>query len=590
MNKPQQRISLPPATGIGQGIAACSPQGQHAAIYHKGAVKNSMSVSELLLFLVKLLAGTGVFLVGVQLLTTNIEQLATGSIKDLFGKTANRRLINVGIGAVTTALIQSSGVTTVLIVGFVNVGVMNLYQATAMIMGANIGTTITAQIAALSAFPITDYIEILAFAGIMMAMVCKRDGVRKTGSILAGLGLVFIGLALMSDSMKANRDAIQSIFTVVRNPFLLFFIGIFLTALVQSSSATTSIVIAMSVAGLTIGTGGNEILYIILGTNIGSCVTALMSSIGAGTNARRASLIHLLFNTFGSVIFMTMLLIWPSFMQMTFARWFPSAATQIAMFHTFFNTICTLIFLPFTRGFVRLSELIIKEPNGAHDTVPTTYLDDRMLSSASLALVQLERETMRMSDIAMDAFLTSFGAFQKRDMNALPGVQEKIEEAGDVNQNILSYLIRLSAKSKLSEEAEVAGIHSMAGDVMRIAEIADNFTKYTRREVTNKLVFSDEVRGQLNEMVASIERLYGLTKRVVLDSDRTLLPALDAEEDKVDGYRKSLIDSHIDRLNRGVCQPESSGIFINLVSNLERLGDHLTYIAHAKDPQPAHEA
>ena len=276
-------------------------------------------------------------------------------------------------------------------------------------------------------------------------------------------------------------------------------------------------------------------------------------------------------------------------MQMTFARWFPSAATQIAMFHTFFNTVCTLIFLPFTRGFVRLSELIIKEPNGAHDTVPTTYLDDRMLSSASLALVQLERETMRMSDIAMDAFLTSFGAFQKRDMNALPGVQEKIEETGNVNQNILSYLIRLSAKSKLSEEAEVAGIHSMAGDVMRIAEIADNFTKYTRREVTNKLVFSDEVRGQLDEMVASIERLYGLTKRVVLDSDRTLLPALDAEEDKVDGYRKSLIDSHIDRLNRGVCQPESSGIFINLVSNLERLGDHLTYIAHAKDTQPIHE-
>ena len=373
-----------------------------------------------MLFLVKLLAGTGVFLIGVQLLTTNIEQLATDRIKDLFGKTANRRLVNVGIGAVTTAIIQSSGVTTVLIVGFVNVGVMNLYQATAMIMGANIGTTITAQIAALSAFPITDYIEILAFAGIMMAMVCKRDGVKKTGSILAGLGLVFIGLALMSDSMKANRDAIQSLFTVVRNPFLLFFIGIFLTALVQSSSATTSIIIAMSVAGLTIGSGGNEILYIILGTNIGSCVTALMSSIGAGTNARRASLIHLLFNTFGSVLFMTLLLAWPSFMHMTFERWFPSAATQIAMFHTFFNTVCTILFLPFTRGFVRLSELIIREPKGEQRTAPVTYLDDRMLSSASLALVQLQRETMRMSDIAMDAFSASFDAFQHRDVNALP--------------------------------------------------------------------------------------------------------------------------------------------------------------------------
>ena len=542
-----------------------------------------MSFGDLMLFLVKLLAGTGVFLIGVQLLTTNIEQLATDRIKDLFGKTANRRLVNVGIGAVTTALIQSSGVTTVLIVGFVNVGVMNLYQATAMIMGANIGTTITAQIAALSAFPITDYIEILAFAGIMMAMVCKRDGVKKTGSILAGLGLVFIGLALMSDSMKANRDAIQSLFTVVRNPFLLFFIGIFLTALVQSSSATTSIIIAMSVAGLTIGSGGNEILYIILGTNIGSCVTALMSSIGAGTNARRASLIHLLFNTFGSVLFMTLLLAWPSFMHMTFERWFPSAATQIAMFHTFFNTVCTILFLPFTRGFVRLSELIIREPKGEQRTAPVTYLDDRMLSSASLALVQLQRETMRMSDIAMDAFSASFDAFQHRDVNALPAVQERIEEASVVNQNILSYLIRLSAKSKLSEEKDVAAIHSMAGDVMRIAEIADNFTKYTRREVSNKLVFSDEVRGQLNEMVASIKRLYGLTKTVVLEGDRELLTALDAEEDKVDAYRKSLIDSHIERLNRGTCQPESSGVFINMVSNLERLGDHLTYIAHAED-------
>lgn len=542
-----------------------------------------MSFGDLMLFLVKLLAGTGVFLIGVQLLTINIEQLATDRIKDLFGKTANRRLVNVGIGAVTTAIIQSSGVTTVLIVGFVNVGIMNLYQATAMIMGANIGTTITAQIAALSAFPITDYIEILAFVGIMMAMVCKRDGVKKTGSILAGLGLVFIGLALMSDSMKANRDAIQSLFTVVRNPFLLFFIGIFLTALVQSSSATTSIIIAMSVAGLTIGSGGNEILYIILGTNIGSCVTALMSSIGAGTNARRASLIHLMFNTFGSVLFMTLLLAWPSFMHMTFERWFPSAATQIAMFHTFFNTVCTILFLPFTRGFVRLSELIIREPKGEQRTAPVTYLDDRMLSSASLALVQLQRETMRMSDIAMDAFSASFDAFQHRDVNALPAVQERIEEASVVNQNILSYLIRLSAKSKLSEEKDVAAIHSMAGDVMRIAEIADNFTKYTRREVSNKLVFSDEVRGQLNEMVASIKRLYGLTKTVVLEGDRELLTALDAEEDKVDAYRKSLIDSHIERLNRGTCQPESSGVFINMVSNLERLGDHLTYIAHAED-------
>lgn len=228
-----------------------------------------MTLSEIVMFVVRLLAGTGVFLVGVYLLTANIEQLATGKIKSLFEKTVDKRLVNVGVGVASTALIQSSGVTTVLIVGFVNVGIMNLYQATAMIMGANIGTTITAQIAALSAFPITTYIQILVFIGIMMSMVCKKDNVKKFGMIMAGLGLIFIGLALMSDSMKSNRDMIQGIFETVQNPFLLFVAGILLTALVQSSSAITSVIIAMSVAGLTIGTGGNEVLYIILGTNIG---------------------------------------------------------------------------------------------------------------------------------------------------------------------------------------------------------------------------------------------------------------------------------------------------------------------------------
>ena len=186
-----------------------------------------MTFGELLLFAVRLASGTGVFLVGVHLLTGNIEQLATERIKALFGRTANRRLANVGIGAAATALIQSSGVTTVLIVGFVNVGVMNLYQATAMIMGANIGTTVTAQVAALSAFPVTTYIQLLVFVGIMMNMACKGDDMKKAGMILAGLGLVFIGLSLMSEAMKGSHDAVQGIFESVTNPFLLFLAGFY---------------------------------------------------------------------------------------------------------------------------------------------------------------------------------------------------------------------------------------------------------------------------------------------------------------------------------------------------------------------------
>ena len=539
-----------------------------------------MTAEVLALFLVKLLAGTGVFLVGVSMLTSNIEQLATEKIKDLFGKTADRRLVNVGIGAAATALIQSSGVTTVLIVGFVNVGIVNLYQAAAMIMGANIGTTITAQIAALSAFPITTYIQIFIFIGVMMSMVCKTDNLKKTGLILAGLGQIFIGLALMSDAMKVNRDAVQSIFETVSNPFLLFAAGILLTALVQSSSATTSVIIAMSVAGLTIGTGGNEVLYIILGTNIGSCVTALISALTAGTNARRAGLIHLLFNSFGSVIFLALLLCWPSFMEVTFRRWFASQATQIAMFHTFFNVTCTALFLPFCGAFVRISERLIPDRTPSAPAPAATFLDERMLSSASLAISQLEKEAALLSDTAMEAFRTGYRSFITRDSSLIPQTHRLIEQSNAISQSITNYLIRLSAQSKLSEERDISNLHSNVGDIMRIAEIADNFTKYTEKTISKGLEFSDTVQTELNAMVERIEQLYTLTKQLLLRRDQSLLPEIDRAENDIDGFRKRLIDSHIQRLNAGACQAESSGVFINLVSNLERLGDHLTYIAY----------
>lgn len=536
-----------------------------------------MTFAEIMLFVVRLLAGTGVFLTGVHLLTANIEQLATGKIKALFGKTADRRLVNVGIGAAATALIQSSGVTTVLIVGFVNVGIMNLYQAAAMIMGANIGTTVTAQVAALSALPITTYVQVLIFVGIMMTMVCKKDSLQKAGFILAGLGLIFAGLSLMSDAMKANRDAIQVLFESVTNPFLLLLAGILLTALVQSSSATTSVIIAMSVAGLTVGSGGNEVLYIILGTNIGSCVTALMSSATAGPNARRAGLIHLLFNTFGSALFFVLLLCWPDFMALTFRRWFPAAATQIAMFHTFFNVVCTLAFLPFCRTFVRISGALIPEKGPA---APETCLDERMLSSPSLAISQMEKELFRLADTAMEAFRTAYRAFQTKDKALIEPTRELIEQAGSVSQSLVAFLIRLSAQSGLAEERRLSDLHNNVGDVMRVAEIADNFTKYAQRSVDQQLHFSENVRAELDRMEREVESLYALVKRIVLEKDGGLLPQIEQTEERIDGFRRELIESHIRRLNEGECKPESSGVFINLVSNLERLGDHFTYIAY----------
>lgn len=540
-------------------------------------------MQEILLFFAKVFAGTGVFLIGVSLLTSNIEQLATGGIKTLFNKTGNKKLVNVGIGTITTALIQSSGVTTVLIVGFVNVGLMSLQQAAAMIMGANIGTTITAQIAALSEFDFTKYIQILSFVGIMMAMIAKRDNIKKIGHILAGLGLVFIGLWMMSSAMKENQMLVQPFLESITNPFLLFLVGIILTALVQSSSATTSIIIAMVSGGLTIGSNGNEVLFFILGTNIGSCVTAMMSTIGASTNAKRAGVIHLLFNTLGSLVFFCILIPFPQFMEATFKSWFTVPATQIAMFHTFFNVTCTLLFLPISNFFVKLSEFIVREKPAFKPVDEGTFLDDRMLSSASLAISQIEKETVRLLDKSMEAFLLSYKAFRERSMDYVPTIKNEIDKTNDLSQNIIDYLIKVAAMSKLKEERVVSDIHNNVGDIMRISEIADNFTKYTNREIENKLEFSDTVLSELEVMVDKIKELYGLTREVMLGGDRALLPEIDAVEEGIDATKKTLIDGHIQRLNDGTCRPESSSVFINMVSNLERLGDHITYIAHSRD-------
>lgn len=538
-----------------------------------------MTAEEIIMFLVKLLAGTGVFLVGVHVMTGNIEQLATGKIKKLFGKTADKKIINAGIGAATTAIVQSSGVTTVLIVGFVNVGVMSLSQATAMIMGANIGTTITGLLAAMSSFSFTVYIQALAFVGVFVSMLTKNDNVKKISLLVSGLALVFIGLSLMSASMKDYQQALQEVFSGISNSFLLFFMGVFLTALVQSSSATTSIIIAMSVAGLQIGSGRNEVLFFILGTNVGSCVTALMSSIGASTNAKRTSLIHLMFNTFGSVLFFIMLSLFPSFMDVTFKQWFAgNTSVQIAMFHVFFNVVCTIIFLPMTSLFVKISQLVIRDKK-KEKTV--SYLDERMISSPSIATSLAEKELFIVADVAMKAFLDSYKAFEKRDTSASSKILAEVEKTTDLSQNLIDYMIKISGYCSQKEEEKIAALHNCVGDVVRIADIADNFTKYTRREVEKDMEFSDGVIDEVSDMVKNIDSLYALTKQAVLESDKNILPEVDRVEEKIDAYRKSLIDGHIERLNKGLCKPESSSIFINLVSNIERLGDHLTYIAHS---------
>ena len=547
-----------------------------------------MSFTTIFTSIALVLAGCGAFLVGFKFLSESMEKLFGNSLKKLFNKTSDKKLVGVAMGAATTAVIQSSGVTTVMVVGFVNTGIMSLYQAACIIMGANIGTTITAQIAALNSLPINEVFILLLGIGVFMDMFSKNDKVKSAGIALAGIGMVFLGLHVMSGTMKQYAEVVEikNFLATMTNPFILLLFGILFTTLMQSSSAVTTIIIAMASSGLVIGMSGgtmtNAVLYIILGSNIGSTTTALLSSAGTNANARRASIIHLLFNTIGSIIFMIMLLIWKDFYATTFCKWFGEPSTQIAMFHTFFNVICTLLFLPFTKWLVKAAELLVPEKKGTEEVTPLAFVDKRILSTPSVAIEQLKKETFRMADMAMDSLQMAFDGFISRDLDAVSKVVAANDKIADLGAAISDYLVKVSASGvSLADEKTVSALHNNVGDVARIAELADNLTKYTVREVKENLVFSEGINEKLVSMHETIKEQYAVVKKIVLEKQNSLLGEEEGLEESIDTMRRDLINEHILRLSQGKCRPENNTVFINLVSNLERIGDHIDFIAHS---------
>ncbi len=544
------------------------------------------------------LAGIGAFLIGFKLMSDNMERLFGDGLKSLFNKTSDKRLVNIGMGAAVTAVIQSSGVTTVMVVGFVNAGIMTLYQAASIIMGANIGTTITAQIAALDGLPINSFFILLLGIGVFMDMFSKNEKVQWGGLAIAGLGMVFLGLHVMKTAMAplSADPAITGFLANMTNPLVLLLFGIVFTTLMQSSSAVTTIIIGMASAGLVFGgvydAAGNligitnAVLYIILGSNIGSTTTALLSSAGTSVNARRASIIHLLFNTIGSFLVMVMLLIWQDFYQVTFYSWFAEPTQQIAMFHTAFNLICTLIFMPFTKQLVQASEWLVPEKKEQTEKGKgvslLSFMDKRFLSTPSVAVGQLTKDTFHMADLAMESLKMAFDGFIQRDLEAVDKVNEHNEKIAKIGGEISNYLVQVSAVgAALSIEKKVSALHTNIGDIARIAELAENLTKYTKREVKDNLVFSEGINEKLVVMHGMLDEQYGLVKRIVLEKENTLMQASDDLEEEIDEMRRDLVAEHICRLSQGKCRPENNTIFINLVSNLERIGDHLNYIAHS---------
>ena len=557
-------------------------------------------IVETILFM---LAAIGTLLIGFDMLSNNITKLFHTQLKKLFNKTSKNAVVGVLIGAAATAIVQSSGATTIMIVGFVNTGIINLFQATSMIMGANIGTTITAQIASLSGMSFDFGAMALGLTGIgaLVSMFTKKEKVKTICNLLAGFGLLFLGLECMSLAISNEYEGVQvvkeSIKSVLSNefiststlaPFLLFILGIVFTGITQSSSLITSLVISFVINGIYIGAGAdatslnNNVLFLILGSNIGSCVTAMISSMGASTNAKRASLIHLMFNVTGSILFAIFLLSWNNFMEITFASWFESTGSQIAMFHTFFNVVCTIIFLPFINVFVKLANLLIKDKKTESDEIGLKFIDERLLPTPSIAVHQVRRELELMYNKSYNILNLSIDGFTSKNVENRTEVDKVNEELYVLNKQVIEFMVKLSSQQLvLEDESTLSSFHRTLNDILRIGEIAENICRYTNQTINNSLEFSPTVMLHIGQMKDKINELFLKTDEIFISKDITKLPEADKIEDTIDTMRKQLIDDHMDRLKKKECSPQNSGVYVNLVNNLERAADHMIYIAYS---------
>ncbi|MDD6227258.1 MAG: Na/Pi cotransporter family protein [Bacilli bacterium] len=533
------------------------------------------------LCILALLAGSGVFMAGMNMLSSNLEKIAGNKMKSLLGKISNNRFAGVGIGASVTAIIQSSAATTVMAIGFVNAGVMTLMQATAIIMGANIGTTVTGLLVSLSSFDISLYFSVFTFIGIMM-MFIKNDKVKIIGGILAGLGLLFVGLDLMSNAFNdpAIKEFFIEIFTSINFPLLLILCGIVFTALLQSSSAATGLVIVM------VGNGAIDVssaLFIILGSNIGTCVTAIIASIGTTTNAKRTAFIHLAFNVIGTIIFTIFIWIFTPYIVSFLDAIFPNnGEMQIALFHIIFNVTTTLLLLPFIKWLVRLAELVIREKK--KESVPAftlKYVDDRLLKTPPIALMQVKKEVEYMASLANENLERSFDVIFLKDKTKIDKVYEVEEHINFMNNALTKYLIKLSSLVNSDEEKIIGSYFHVLNDIERIGDHAENFLEVGIKLIENNLSFSKEGEEEVKTMYSKVLAMYDLAIEGFDDVKKNHLKELDKYEQQLDDMKDDLSSSHFDRLADGKCSIEMGDMFFSIISGLERVGDHLVNVGYS---------
>ena len=529
-----------------------------------------------------LLGGLALFLYGMQMMSNGLEAAAGNKMKQILEKLTANRFLGVLVGAGITAVIQSSSATTVMVVGFVNSGMMTLQQAVWIIMGANIRTTITGQLIALDVGAIA---PLLAFLGVALVVFIKKQKVHHYGLILAGLGILFVGMDMMSAAMMPLREseAFISLMTKFSNPFLGILAGAVFTAIIQSSSASVGILQALASSGL-IGLG--NAVYVLFGQNIGTCITAILASIGTNRNAKRTTIIHLMFNIIGTIIFTTVCILTP-LTDLIESLTPDNVAAQIANMHTLFNIVTTLLLLPFGTYLAKLARKILPEKKDENVDVmhmefirPMETKRDTQIGLSAIAVTSIRKEIHRMMTMAKENVDRSFEAVKEGKTTLLEEVREREEYIDFLNKEISKYISKtLVNESNPRDSRYISALFKVCGNIERIGDHAMNICEYTKVIERQNISFSSEVKREIDEMKKICDQAIDYLSEIGQEpGQKEDIRAIVDIEQKIDDMTEDYRQKQLERMQKGTCSEEGCIIYSEMLTDFERIGDHILNI------------
>ncbi|MDD6202727.1 MAG: Na/Pi cotransporter family protein [Lachnospiraceae bacterium] len=532
--------------------------------------------------LLQLAGGLGLFLFGMTLMSEGIEKAAGAKLRGILEMFTKNRFMGMLVGIVFTGIIQSSSACTVMVVSFVNSGLMNLYQAAGVIFGANIGTTITSQ---LVSFNLSKIAPLFVLAGVVLVMFCKNENIKKLGDIILGFGILFMGLSLMSGAMSGMRDSeeVVNLFASLKNPLLAILLGVVVTGIIQSSSVTVSIILLMANQGLL------ELpicLYIILGCNIGACATALIASLAGKKDAKRAAMIHLLFNVIGTVLLFVILQVaCDPVVSMIQSISGGNNGRFVANAHTIIKVFQVIVLFPFSNLIVKLTYLLVPGDDkkiGYRDSFTLKYIGNKVVFNPATAVVEVINEVERMAELAGENLNRAMNALITLDEEDINEVYEVEKNINFLNHAITNYLVKINQTTLPIEDLKSIGaLFHVVNDIERVGDHAENVADNARTRKEGNITISKEAQKELGEILDMVNTIYRYSVEMFAHNKEEYMQSIISLEEKIDEKERELQRAHVERLTRNECSPEAGMIFSDIVSGLERVADHATNIAFA---------